>query len=101
MTLTPKQKQDLKKQAHHLKPQIQIGKNSLTTEQTNNIKQALKDHQLIKIKFNTHKDQKQTLTQQIIDQTGAEQIDLIGNTLIIYKQNPAKPPLEKIRQQTT
>ena len=94
MTLTPHQKQELKKQAHHLKPQIQIGRNGLTPQQINNIKTALKDHQLIKIKYNAHKDQKQTLTEQILTQTGAEQIDLIGNTLIIYQE---KPPLEKIR----
>jgi len=86
MTLTNDQKRTLKQQAHHLKPTIQIGKNGVTPEQINTIKTHLENHQLIKIKFNDYKKQKQELAQQITQETQSEQIDLIGNTLIIYKQ---------------
>ena len=88
MTLPNLQKRNLKAQAHHLKPQIQIGKNGVTPEQINQIKQALDTHELVKIKFNHHKDKKETLTQTITKQTESTQIDLIGNTLIIYRENP-------------
>ena len=88
MTLTPKQKNNLKAQAHHLTPQIQIGKNGVTPQQVTQIKKALNDHELIKIKFNAHKKQKTELTTEITEKTESEQIDLIGNTLIIYKKQP-------------
>ena len=88
MTLNGKQKNNLRAQAHHLDPQIQIGKNGLTPEQVTQIKKALNDHELIKIKFNAHKNQKTTLSQEITTKTESEQIDLIGNTLIIYKKHP-------------
>ena len=88
MTLNTKQKNNLKAQAHHLHPQIQIGKNGLTPQQINQIKKALNDHELIKIKFNTHKNQKTELSNEITNATESTKIDLIGNTLIIYKKHP-------------
>jgi RNA-binding protein len=76
----------LKKQAQSLKPHILIGRKGLTREQINNIKTKLEIHHLIKIKFNEHKDQKQILTQKILEETDTKKIDSIGNTLIIYKE---------------
>jgi RNA-binding protein len=88
MTLTAKQKRNLRAQAHHLHPQILIGRNGVNPEQINQIKHALIDHELVKIKFNAHKNQKKTLSKEIIEQTDSVQINLIGNTLIIYRMNP-------------
>ena len=88
MTTTKDQQRNLKTQAHHLKPQIQIGKNGLTPQQIDTINTALQNHELIKIKFNHHKDQKQELATQITQKTNSTQIDLMGNTLTIYRQNP-------------
>jgi len=87
MTLTTKQKQQLKAKAHHLDPQIQIGKNGVTPEQIQTIKNHLKTHELLKIKFNDYKKQKTELSNQITTETESEQVDLIGNTLIIYKKH--------------
>jgi len=95
MTLNSKQKNNLKAQAHHLTPQIQIGKNGLTPQQITQIKKALDDHELIKIKFNAHKNQKETLSTEITEKTESDQIDLIGNTVIIYKRHP-EPEKRKI-----
>jgi len=88
MTLNGKQKINLRAQAHHLTPQIQIGKHGVTPEQVTQIKKTLNDHELIKIKFNAHKKQKTTLTNEITEKTESEQVALIGNTLIIYKKHP-------------
>lgn len=86
MTLTGNQKRQLKTRAHDMKPLIQIGKNGLTPAQLETIKQALKQHELIKIKFNDYKSQKTELSQQIAQETEAETVDIIGNTLILYKK---------------
>jgi RNA-binding protein len=80
----------LKQKAHTLKPLIQIGKNGVTPATKTNINTALKDHTLIKIRFNDHKTQKKQLTQEIIQSTDAELVDLIGNTAIIYRRKPTK-----------
>ena len=99
MTPTTQQKRNLKTKAHHLKPQIQIGRNGVTPQQINQIKQALDTHELVKIKFNHHKDQKTTLSQEITQQTDSTQIELKGNTLTIYRQNP-DPAKRKINPDT-
>jgi len=89
MTITSKQKAKLKKQAHTLKPLIQIGKKGLTSEQITTVVNDLKHHQLIKIKFNDHKPQKKEISQKIAEETESTIIDIIGNTLILYK--PQEP----------
>jgi RNA-binding protein len=87
MTLTSIQKQNLKAQAHNLDPIIQIGKNGVTPQQLSQIRRALEDHELIKIKYLAHKNKKETLSKKIIKETDSEEISLIGNVLIIYKKN--------------
>ena len=90
MNLTNSERQELKAKAHHLKSAIQIGKNGLTREQIHTIKIHLDHHELIKIKFNDFKSQKGELSKKITEETDSEQIDLIGNTLILYKKTTNK-----------
>ena len=80
-------KRTLKAQAHPLKPLIQIGRNGLTPAALANIDKALTDHTLIKVKFNDHKTQKKELSTTIAQQTKADIVDLIGNTLILHREN--------------
>ena len=80
-------KRTLKAQAHTLKPLIQIGRNGLTPAALANIDKALTDHTLIKVKFNDHKTQKKELSTTIAQQTKADIVDLIGNTLILHRVN--------------
>ncbi len=78
----------LKTHAQNIKPTIQIGREGLTQGQIDRISHELAHHELIKIKFNAHKDQKTLLSQEITAKTQSTQVDLIGNTLILYKQSP-------------
>jgi RNA-binding protein len=88
MTLTSKQVDQLKALAHHLNPLIQIGKNGVTKGQIENIDKDLLHHELLKIKFNDYKAQKEELSRKIAVETGSEIVDIIGNTLIIYREHP-------------
>jgi len=92
MSLTPEQRRRLRAQAHTLKPIVQIGKEGVTQAQLDTIRRGLDQHELIKVKFNEYKEQKQELSTQIAESTGSEQVNLIGNTLTLYKMNtdPAK-----------
>ena len=88
MSLTGDQLRKLKAKAQNMKPSIQIGKDGLTQGQLERIKHELAHHELIKVKFNDYKAQKTELSQEIAARTGATQVDLIGNTLVLYKQSP-------------
>jgi RNA-binding protein len=80
----------LKQQAHILKPLIQIGKNGVTDGAIVNIEAALSNFELVKIKYLDHKEEKRQLTDLITTKTGSHLVDLIGNTAILYRQNPVK-----------
>lgn len=88
MSLTGEQLRKLKTTAQSIKPSIQIGKDGLTEGQLERINHELAHHELIKVKFNDYKAQKAELSQEITARTGATQVDLIGNTLVLYKQSP-------------
>jgi RNA-binding protein len=81
-------KRHLRALAHHLKPMVQIGKLGVNEATISTIKKALDDHELIKIKFLGFKDEKDDLSAKIAAQTGAVIAGMIGNMLILYKQNP-------------
>jgi RNA-binding protein len=88
--LTYAVRKKLKAQAHHLKPVVMIGQKGLTDSLIKTIDKALVDHELIKIKFIDYKDEKKELTNEIGEKTNAAIIGLIGNILILYKENPDK-----------
>lgn len=84
------QKQYLKGLAHHLKPIVQIGKNGLTDQVCADIDRALLAHELIKVKFLEHQEEKKSLTQSISDKLQGYQVGLVGNTAILYRPHPEK-----------
>ncbi|MCK4582233.1 YhbY family RNA-binding protein [Candidatus Bathyarchaeota archaeon] len=88
MSLTGEQLRKLKATAQSMKPSIHIGRDGLTNGQLKRIKHELAHHELIKVKFNDYKAQKTELSQEIAARTGATQVGLIGNTLVLYKQSP-------------
>ncbi len=88
MALSPKYKQQLKAQAHKLKPVVLIGNNGLTTAVQNEIERALLDHELIKIRVATEdRALKKTIISEICQVRQAELVQIIGNIGVIYRKN--------------
>lgn len=87
MTLSSTQRKKLRSLAHHLSPIILIGQKGLSADVVKSIDKALKDHELIKIKFNEHKEGKKALTEEITQKTKSSLAGLIGNIAIVYRQN--------------
>ncbi|KKO47256.1 RNA-binding protein YhbY [Arsukibacterium ikkense] len=91
MSLTNKQKQFLKAKAHELKPVILLGGNGLTEGVVAEIEVALSFHELIKIKVPTEdREQKVLIMDAIIRETKADKVQVIGKTLVLYRQSEAK-----------
>jgi RNA-binding protein len=86
--LTNTQRDYLRRQAHHLKPVVQIGKQGLTAQVQSTVDQALDAHELIKVKFMDFRDQKQELAQEIAAASGGTLIGIIGNIAILYREQP-------------
>lgn len=90
--ITPKQRQQLKSLAHAIKPVIMIGKQGLTESVILATAKALLDHELVKIKFIDHKDEKNEMKDELIKKCDAQFVNKIGNTLVLYRElsDPAK-----------
>lgn len=83
------EKQQLKAQAHHLKPVILLGAKGLTPAVTLETEAALSAHELIKIKLNgIERDDKQPLIETLCQELQARLIQIVGNTATIYRKNP-------------
>lgn len=91
MSLTNKQKQFLKSKAHDLKPVILLGGNGLTEGVVAEIENALNHHELIKIKVpGEDREQKVLIMDAIIRETKAEKVQVIGKTLVLFRQTEDK-----------
>lgn len=86
--LTSGQRAFLRKQAHDLRPLVQIGKNGLTPNAIATINDVLLAHELIKVKFLAFQDEIDDLTRTIAEETNGSIVGVIGNTLILYRQHP-------------
>lgn len=94
MKLSKKQIQFLKGEAHSLKPVVQLGANGFTEGVLAEIENALEVHELIKIKVPAEdREELQLYVEAIVRESKAEKIQLIGKTLVLYKQNK-EPKIE-------
>ena len=88
MSLNKKQIQYLKGLAHSLKPVVLLGGNGLTEAVVAEVDFALNHHELIKVKIPTDdRENKALIVEAICRETNATKIQVIGKTLIIYRQS--------------
>lgn len=91
MNLNKKQIQYLKGEAHSLKPVVLLGSNGLTEGVIAEIDSALEHHELIKVKIPTDdREVKGLIVEAICRETNATKIQVIGKTLVIYRQSEEK-----------
>ena len=91
MILNKKQIQHLKGLAHSLKPVVLLGSNGLTEAVVAEIDYALSHHELIKVKIPTDdREVKSLIVDAICNETGATKVQVIGKTLVIYRQSDEK-----------
>ena len=88
MKISSKDKQKLKGLAHSIKPSVIIGKEGASKSTINSINNILENKELIKIKFNLFKNEKDSIAKEIENSCNATIISQIGNILILFKQNP-------------
>jgi RNA-binding protein len=86
MSMTPKQRQQLKGKAHSLRPIVFIGNNGLTDNVIMEIDRGLEDHELIKIRIQeSDRNARKELFQKICEALFAYPIQLVGGIGVIYR----------------
>jgi RNA-binding protein len=90
------QRKYLRSLAHQFKPLVIIGRNGINEQVIGAVDLALKDHELIKIKFGEFKEAKKEVSAEIAQATKSEVVGIIGNIAIFYRQHP-EPEKSKIK----
>ncbi|MCP3030384.1 ribosome assembly RNA-binding protein YhbY [Halobacillus sp. A1] len=86
--LTSKGKKYLRKQSHDIQPIFQVGKAGVNDNMTTQISEALEKRELIKVSIlQNNFDDNQAVADEIASQTGAHIVQVIGNTVILYKES--------------
>src|SRR5437660_1071913 len=92
--LTNAQIRAFKAQAQRLKATIKIGKNGISPQFLATLDEALRQHELIKVKFDDFKDQKKELSPQLAEKSGSHLVTRVGNVVVLYRPRP-KPEQPK------
>ncbi|MDK2780280.1 MAG: RNA-binding protein [Trichococcus sp.] len=86
MELRGKQKQYLKKEAHHMNPLFQVGKGGLNEEMLYQIGEALEKRELLKIALLQNTDEETDAVAAVIEEKlRATVVQQIGRTLVLFK----------------
>jgi RNA-binding protein len=96
------QKQYLRGKAHGLKPVVLVGQKGLTDALIDSVNENLNAHELIKVKFNEHKEkaEKAAICEEIGLRTGSALAGMVGHTAILYRPHP-DPERRRFRLPTT
>lgn len=93
--LTGKQKRFLRSKAHHLDPIFQVGKGGVNENMLKQINEALEARELIKVTvLQNCEDDKKEVANKIEEGTAANIVQIIGNTIVLYKESVEHKQIE-------
>ncbi len=75
-----------------LKPSLNLGKGEIDEAIIKALNNALKAHELIKIRVLQNSEEEiSSLAEEIVTKTGSELVAITGKTILLYKRNEEKP----------
>jgi RNA-binding protein len=84
-SLTNAKIRELKARAQLMKPTLKVGHDGLSDQFIAALDTALKQQDLVKVKFSDFKDQKKELAPQLATRSGSELIMRVGNVAVLYR----------------
>jgi RNA-binding protein len=89
MTLTSRQRAELRAKAHHLQPAVHIGQQGVTPALAQSLEDALRARELVKVQVgrNAGLDVRDTAN-ALAATAGADVVQVIGRTFTLYRENP-------------
>jgi RNA-binding protein len=95
LALTGKQRRYLRALGHGLAPLLQIGKEGVTDAFVAAMKQALGDHELIKVKVGGNAPvDRHDAAAELAELGEAELVQVLGNHVLLYRPDPEDPVIE-------
>jgi RNA-binding protein len=92
MTLSSKERAELRAEAHHLTPLVHVGHQGLTEALRKALDDTLRTHELVKVALAKTTDvSAKEAAYQLAEQMGADVVQTIGRTCTLYRENPDLP----------
>lgn len=82
------QRKELRKLAHHLEPLVWIGKEGLSEDVISATLDALKAHELIKIRLLALKDERKVVARDLARKTDSVLAGVVGHVVMLYREHP-------------
>ncbi|MBN8236704.1 ribosome assembly RNA-binding protein YhbY [Halobacillus kuroshimensis] len=93
--LTSKQKKHLRAASHQVQPIFQVGKAGVNENMTTQINEALEKRELIKVSILQNcLEEPAAVAEEIVDATDAHIVQVIGSTIILYKESKENKQIE-------
>ena len=85
----------LRAAGHHLSPVVQVGKEGVTTAVVQQLDEALRAHELVKVKVGTESPEDRfEAAERMGQEAGAQLAQILGRTVLVYRRHPEKPRFE-------
>ena len=85
----------LRAAGHHLAAVVQVGKEGITAAVVRQLEQALRDHELVKVRIGAESPADRfDAAERLAADSGAQMAQILGRTLLVYKKHPEKPRFE-------
>jgi len=86
--LTKSQIKFLRGIGHNINPMLMVGQNGITESVMEELEKTLEHHEILKIKLGVgDRTVRQEIIQHILQKTGAELVQSIGKTCLIYRKS--------------
>ena len=89
-----KARRHLRGLGHHLDPIVRVGQGGITEGVIRAAKAALLDHELIKVRVREAPDHQKVVAAQLAEACGAEVVQVLGKTFLLYQAHPEEPKIE-------
>ena len=86
MELSRKKRRTLAKNAHNLNPVVMIGHAGLTDGVVDATDVALERHELIKVRFQAHKESKREISGELSTRLSCDIVQIVGNVVTLYRE---------------
>ena len=89
MTLSSKERAELRAEAHHLTPAVHVGHQGLTDTVLQTLDDALRTRELVKVALARTTDvSAKDASHQLAEKLGADVVQTIGRTCTLFRENP-------------
>ncbi len=90
--MTSKERAEFRAQANSLEPLFQIGKGGMSEALIEQTSDALRKRELIKLKvlLESAPESPREFADKLAEATGSEVIQVVGGSIVLYKENPDK-----------